>query len=244
MAAAAAGATGALVNDIVHAADQPGKHVEDRALAIRITGLKATAFGGFLYVKVETNRGIAGWGETAGLEPKALPLVHSFSQLLVGENPTRIEYLWQKLYRPTATSAAGRSWSTRSAAIDMALWDIAGKLHGVPVYRLLGGPCATGSASTNKFAHEAAALRRLRARGSPPDFDNMVRAIADARKQVGPEGAVMFDAHCAIPPATLIQLAAAIKPYDVLFIEEPAVPGNIEVFKRLEGANPYSARGR
>ena len=44
----------------------------------------------------------------------------------------------------------------------------------------------------------------------------------------------MFDAHCAVPPATLIQLAAAIKPYDVLFIEEPAVPGNIEVFKRLK----------
>jgi galactonate dehydratase len=62
----------------------------------------------------------------------------------------------------------------------------------------------------------------------------MVRAIADARKRVGPTGAVMFDAHCAIPPATLIQFAAAIKPYDVLFIEEPAVPGNIEVFKRLK----------
>jgi galactonate dehydratase len=44
----------------------------------------------------------------------------------------------------------------------------------------------------------------------------------------------MFDAHCAVPPATLLQFAAAIKPYDVLFIEEPAVPGNIEVFKRLK----------
>ena len=44
----------------------------------------------------------------------------------------------------------------------------------------------------------------------------------------------MFDAHCAVPPPMLIQLAAAIKPYDVLFIEEPAVPGNIEVFKRLK----------
>jgi len=46
----------------------------------------------------------------------------------------------------------------------------------------------------------------------------------------------MFDAHCAIPPATLIQLAGAIQPYDVLFIEEVAVPGNIEVFKRLKAA--------
>lgn len=46
----------------------------------------------------------------------------------------------------------------------------------------------------------------------------------------------MFDAHCAVPPATLIQLASALKPYDLLFIEEPAVPGNIEVFKRLKAA--------
>jgi len=44
----------------------------------------------------------------------------------------------------------------------------------------------------------------------------------------------MFDAHCAVPPPMLIQLAAAIQPYDILFLEEPAVPGNIEVFKRLQ----------
>src|ERR1051325_3812151 len=44
----------------------------------------------------------------------------------------------------------------------------------------------------------------------------------------------MFDAHCAVPPPMLIQLASAIQPYDILFLEEPAVPGNIEVFKRLK----------
>jgi galactonate dehydratase len=44
----------------------------------------------------------------------------------------------------------------------------------------------------------------------------------------------MFDAHSAVPPATLIQLASALKPYDLLFIEEPGVPGNIEIFKRLK----------
>ena len=44
----------------------------------------------------------------------------------------------------------------------------------------------------------------------------------------------MFDAHSAVPPATLIPLAAAIKAYDLLFIEEPGIPGNIEIFKRLK----------
>ncbi len=62
--------------------------------------------------------------------------------------------------------------------------------------------------------------------------------VEDTRKRVGPDGAVMFDAHCAVPPPMLLQFAAAIEPYDVLFIEEPAVPGNIEVFKRLKQHDP------
>jgi len=65
---------------------------------------------------------------------------------------------------------------------------------------------------------------------------NLVKMVEDARKRVGPDGTVMFDAHCAVPPPMLIQFAAAIQPYDVLWIEEPAVPGNIEVFKRLKEA--------
>src|SRR5947208_632051 len=70
--------------------------------------------------------------------------------------------------------------------------------------------------------------------GTPADIDRIVASIKATREQVGPSGAVMFDAHCAIPPAMLIQLAGALKSYDLLFLEEPAVPGNIEVFKRLK----------
>src|SRR5205814_7681614 len=54
------------------------------------------------------------------------------------------------------------------------------------------------------------------------------------RPAVRPRRAAMFDAPCPLPPAPLIQVAAAIQPYAVLFIEEPAVPGNVEVFKRLK----------
>src|SRR5262245_64612385 len=62
----------------------------------------------------------------------------------------------------------------------------------------------------------------------------MVEAVRSARRQVGPDGTVMFDAHCAIPPPALLQFAAAVEPFHLLFLEEPAVPGNIEVFKRLK----------
>jgi galactonate dehydratase len=121
------------------------------------------------------------------------------------------------------------------AALDMALWDIAGKLWNVPVYRLLGGP----TRDRIRVYHTAKA-KKLPPGGpyehalTPSDIDKIVKNIKATREQVGPDGAVMLDAHCAIPPASLIQLASALKPYDLLFLEEPAVPGNIEVFKRLK----------
>jgi len=121
------------------------------------------------------------------------------------------------------------------AGIDIALWDIAGKLWNTPVYRLLGGP----TRQKIRVYHTPQAKKVpppgvFEHSGTPADIEKIVAAIKAAREQVGPAGAVMFDAHSAVPPATLIQLAAALKPYDVLFIEEPAVPGNIEVFKRLK----------
>src|SRR5947207_11793988 len=125
------------------------------------------------------------------------------------------------------------------AGIDIALWDIAGKLWDAPVYRLLGGP----TRDRIRVYHTPKAVKVpphgvYEHSGTPADIDRMVRAIRDAREKVGPDGAVMFDAHCAVPPATLIQFAAAIKAYDVMFIEEVAVPGNIEVFKRLKEQIP------
>jgi galactonate dehydratase len=115
------------------------------------------------------------------------------------------------------------------------LWDIAGKLYGVPVYRLLGGPVRDKIRVYH--THKAIKLpppKVFEHSSGPADVELVVERIKAAREKVGRDGAVMFDAHCALPPATLLQVAAAIQPYDLLFIEEPAVPGNIEVFKRLK----------
>ena len=61
-------------------------------------------------------------------------------ELLDGQNPTRIEHLWQVLYRSHRNHRGGPFMLHCISGIDMALWDITGKLWGVPVYRLLGGP--------------------------------------------------------------------------------------------------------
>ena len=228
------------MNDIDQLQQPPGQNpaanVADRGSAIRIRALRTHRVGSRVFVRIETNQKIDGWGEISALEPGAAELLaRSLFELLDGENPTRIEHLWQKLYRSHRDMRGGPFMVHTITGLDMALWDIAGKLWGVPVYRLLGGPTRERIRvyPTDK-AHKVPPHGIYDHSGNPSDITRMVEAIRATRKRVGPDGTVMFDAHCAVPPATLLQFAAAIQPYDVLFIEEVAVPGNIEVFKRLK----------
>ncbi len=234
----ALGGVAALQHELSNAADNPAANVADRASDIKITGLNAVPVGGSIFLKITTNKGVYGWGETAGIDGKVgVALLKSLYELLDGENPTRIEHLWQKLYRAHRDIRGGPFMVHTISAIDVALWDIAGKLYGVPVYRLLGGQTRDKIRiySTPK-AQKVPPHGIYEHSGTPPDIERMVNAVAEARKRVGPDGTVMFDAHCAVPPATLIQFANAVKPYELLWIEEPAVPGNIEVFKRIKAA--------
>ncbi|MEO8352636.1 MAG: mandelate racemase/muconate lactonizing enzyme family protein, partial [Chthoniobacteraceae bacterium] len=219
-------------------ADNPAVQVEDRASSIKTTGFKTFPVGNRTLLKIETNRDVFGWGEISQLPPTvAGPLRHSMFELLDGENPTRIEHLSQKIYRAHRDFRGGAFMLHTLAGIDMALWDITAKLFGVPVYRLLGG------SSRDKIrvyptpqAYKVPAGGPKPASGNPGDIEGYVNAIKEARERVGKDGAVMLDAHSCLPPPILIQLADAIEPYDVLWIEEPAVPGNIEVFKRIKQA--------
>lgn len=217
-------------------AANPAAQVEDRGADIRITGMKTHRVAHKVFVQIETSHKVTGWGEISALEPAAAEaLARSIHELLDGENPTRIEYLWQKVFRAHRDMRGGPFMVHTLAGIDMALWDLTGKLWGVPVHRLLGGPCRDRiRVYPTEKALKVPPHGIYEHSGTPADIQRMVQAIQAARQRVGPDGTVMFDAHCAVPPATLIQLAAAIQPADVLFIEEPAVPGNIEVFKRLK----------
>ncbi|HUP79711.1 MAG TPA: mandelate racemase/muconate lactonizing enzyme family protein [Pirellula sp.] len=226
----------ALVNHAMGQGDAPGAQVADRASTIKITGMKTYWVGPIVYVKIETNHGIFGWGDLKGTDVRVgQVLAQSLFELINGENPTRIEHLWQKMFRAHRDIRGGAIMIHAMAAIDIALWDIAGKLWNTPVYRLLGGP----TRDRIRVYHSPKAIKVpphgiYDHSGTPADIERMTNAIKVARERVGPTGAVMFDAHSAVPPATLIQLASALKPYDLLFIEEPGVPGNIEIFKRLK----------
>ncbi|MFN0018575.1 MAG: mandelate racemase/muconate lactonizing enzyme family protein [Pirellulaceae bacterium] len=228
---------GAILSEMVAAQDNPAAQVADRTTTIKLTKLTATPVARKVFLKLETNHGVTGWGEIDQLETQtAATLARSLFELLENENPTRIEHLWQKVYRSHRDMRGGPFMTHTLAGIDMALWDITGKLWGVPVYRLLGGPTRDKVLMYPTPKATKVGAGPMPFSGTPQQIDGFVKQIENARKQVGPDGIVMFDAHCALPPPFLMQLAAAIKPYDVLYIEEPAVPGNMEVFKRLKQA--------
>ena len=95
----------------------------------------------YIFVKIETDAGIAGWGE-ATLEGKAgavMATVEDLRPFIVGEDPMKVEHHWQAMY-VHAFYRAGPVLGSAIAGIDQALWDIRGKALGQPVYRLLGGP--------------------------------------------------------------------------------------------------------
>jgi galactonate dehydratase len=96
----------------------------------------------WIFVKVLTDQpGLYGWGE-ATLEwhtRAVVGAVEDISQLLIGEDPTRVEHLWQMMYRQHFWHGNGIVRGTAISGIDIALWDIIGKVHGVPCHKLWGG---------------------------------------------------------------------------------------------------------
>ena len=92
----------------------------------------------FVAVKVETDEGITGWGDATVGPLSVANMVEEFGEIILGEDPGRIDYHWERLYHLNHVQGGPIQLSAISG-IEMALWDIKGKSLGVPVYELLGG---------------------------------------------------------------------------------------------------------
>ena len=107
---------------------------------MKITAIKPFVLDAGIYVKIETDEGIYGLGE-GGMKRRGRAIaevIHSMAPDLIGQDPFRIEHLWQVMFRGGFFPGGGIQTSAVSA-VDIALWDIKGKALGVPVYELLGG---------------------------------------------------------------------------------------------------------
>ena len=102
---------------------------------MRITDLKCAVIGGYPVVRITTDAGIDGYGQAESYKPFLKPHVLFYKDLIVGADPTNVESVMMRIKR----MGSFKPWGSAVSAIEVALWDIAGKAAGLPIYKLLGG---------------------------------------------------------------------------------------------------------
>lgn len=214
------------------------------------------------YVIIETDTGINGYGATYGTPEIIKAIVETqLKYILLGEDPTFIERLWQKMYcgaRGDNSINDGfsmpdylRHGQTMAAisAVDIALWDILGKSLGMPVYKLLGAcrksvkAYASGGwetadkigAETKAYVDKGFAAIKIRAEGKEGKFSiaKSVARVAAVREAVGPDVEIFVDAHGCLDFATAEKYARALEKYNVGWLEEPITPEDYDGISRL-----------
>jgi galactonate dehydratase len=106
--------------------------------------VETSYWGEYLFVEVRTDDGLSGWGEittTTKIANRAVAgMIRQLNELLVGDDPTKIESLWHKTFRAFTYMGSRGAASHVVSGVDIALWDILGKSRGLPIYEMLGGP--------------------------------------------------------------------------------------------------------
>src|SRR5437763_10499556 len=106
-----------------------------RSVLMKITDVKCTVLGNNPVVRIVTDEGVSGYGEVESYKSYLKPQVLHYTQYIVGDDPTDVERVMLKIRH----RGAFKPWGSAVSAIEMALWDIAGKAAGLPVHKLLGG---------------------------------------------------------------------------------------------------------
>ena len=108
---------------------------QQKRVAIKITDLKCAIIGRNPVIRIVTDQGISGYGQAESAKAYLKPMVLFYKDYLIGEDPTDVQRVMLKIRR----MGAFKPWGSAVSAIEIALWDIAGQVAGVPVYKLLGG---------------------------------------------------------------------------------------------------------
>lgn len=222
---------------------------------MKITEIRTIFVDRYLFVQVHTDEGITGLGESGawGYLEASAGAVETFKRYLIGQDPLRIEHHWQYLYR--WTHFRGAAIMGALSAIDIALWDIAGKYFGVPTYQLMGGKTRDKArvyyhvfgdtkekliqgcidAKAQGFTAVGHLTPFLDEEHDVPYFKTHAEKMADAidtvrryREAVGNDVDLCIEIHRRLSPAEAIVLARGIEPYHPFFYEDPILPDNFD----------------
>jgi galactonate dehydratase len=230
---------------------------------VRITGMKVFGVSltpdsdrPYVFVKLETNQGVVGWGE-ATLEGKAgaaLACLEDFREFVIGADPMQVEHHWQSMY-VHSFYRAGPVMGSAISGIDQAMWDIRGKVLGLPVYQLLGGPIDPRGVrgyyhADSEDRDELLRLRQTALRegiscfksglpeyyewiGTRAKIERAVRHIQGLREGLGPDIDIAVDFHAKTSPSVATIICKEVEPLNLLFIEEPCPPENVKAMARI-----------
>lgn len=205
---------------------------------------------GQIAVLVETDAGVTGLGVGGGGAAGVHIIATVLSPLLVGEDPADIERLAERMYR--ATLPFGRKGLAIMAlsGVDLALWDLAGKAAGRPVYALLGGlkhPAipAYASLSAQGTAAVARGFRhaKLHMPRPSPGHDENVALVRRVRQALGPDITLYTDAALAWDREETLRLADAFVEFGVKWVEEPLSPDDLDGYAELVRRSPVPIAG-
>ena len=230
---------------------------------VKITGMKVHGVSltpdsdrPYVFVKLETNKGVVGWGEGT-LEGKAaavMACIEDFREFLIGKDPMQVEHHWQSMY-VHSFYRAGPVIGSAISGIDQALWDIRGKVLGMPVYKLLGGPADPRGVRGYYHARAGTKEQLMKLRetaieqgvscfksGIPGYYewietrqkiDRAVKAMQLLREGLGPNIDIGVDFHAKTSPSVASILVKEVEPLKLLFIEEPCPPENVAAMARI-----------
>ncbi|MEV7694037.1 galactonate dehydratase [Microbacterium sp. NPDC089189] len=209
----------------------------------------------WLFVRVETDSGIVGWGEPVveGRAETVRTAVEQLSELLIGADPLRIQDHWQVMTKGSFYRG-GPILSSAVAGLDQALWDIAGKEAGLPVHVLLGGPVRDrirmyGWVGGDEPAEVADAISERLAQGltavkmnasgrfdrisNNRGIDEVVARVAAAREVLGDTGDVGIDFHGRISLPDARRIIPELESLRPMFVEEATTPENSHLLRRI-----------
>jgi L-alanine-DL-glutamate epimerase-like enolase superfamily enzyme len=237
-------------------------HLICQILRIPSVQAKTASSQDTVLVRVRTDDGLEGIGE-ADSSPEVVkaivdaPFSHNIAcglrELLIGEHPLEIERLWDKMLRRTMYFGRSSVTITAMAAVDMALWDLAGKKFGQPIHRLLGGKRhdrirAYASILFGRDLSETADIgRKWREAGYTavkfgwepmgPDETVDLDLVRGARGGIG-DATLLIDAGCVWDARTALRRAHLFAPYAPGWLEEPLRPDDIEGYRWLRDRSP------
>jgi galactonate dehydratase len=209
----------------------------------------------WLFVKIETDEGITGWGEPV-IEGRAATVdaaVKELSSYLIGKNPLHIEDHWNVMYRG-GFYRGGPILMSAIAGLDQALWDIKGKFYNAPVHELMGGACRDSirvyswiggdrPSDVGKAAREVVdrgftaikmnATEELQYVDSHEKVDQVLERVAAIREAVGNYVGIGIDFHGRVHKPMAKILVKELEQFRPMFIEEPVLPENNEALREI-----------